>query len=119
MVNDGEWAGSKTVLIDQLNLGKYFFEIKRSGEENYFTKRFSSIYGEWETTPEAERVGSFHESLRFPWPKKEVDVIILKRNIKNGFDPVWNYRVNPKHHRAFSNPVKDHYKTFDGGKRKT
>ena len=115
MVNDGEWAGSKTVLIDQLNLGKYFFEVKdpKSGKLLY-SRGFSSIYGEWETTPEAEKEwGSFHESLRFPWPKEEVDVTILKRNIKNGFDPVWNYRVNPKHHRAFSNPVKDHYKTFD------
>ena len=26
MVNDGEWAGSKTALLDELNLGKYFFE---------------------------------------------------------------------------------------------
>ncbi|MFA8433098.1 MAG: M64 family metallopeptidase [Marinifilaceae bacterium] len=115
MVNDGKWAGSKTILIDELRLGKYFFEVKdpKSGKVIY-SRGYSSIYGEWETTPEAKNEwGSLHESIRFPWPKEEVDVTILKRNIKNGFDPVWTYRVNPNHHRAFRNPVKNHYKTFD------
>ena len=115
MVNDGVWAGSKSVLIDQLRLGKYFFEVKdpKTGKLLY-SRGYSSIYGEWETTPEAEKEwGSFNESLRFPWPKAEVDVTILKRNHKNGFDPVWSYRVNPKHYRAFPTAVKDHYKTID------
>jgi hypothetical protein len=115
MVNDGQWAGSKTALADELNLGKYFFEIKdpKSGKLLY-SRGFSSIYGEWETTPEAKKEwGSFHESVRFPWPKKEVELRILKRNIKNGFDPVWTYMVNPKHHRAFPTAVKNHYNTID------
>ncbi|MCG8578943.1 MAG: IgA Peptidase M64 [Bacteroidales bacterium] len=115
MVNDGQWAGSKTVLIDELRLGKYFFDVKdpQSGEVLY-SRGYSSIYGEWETTPDAkENWGSFHESLRFPWPKQEVDVTIYKRNRKNGFDPVWTYKVNPKHHRSFIKPVNNHYNTFD------
>jgi len=115
MVNDGEWAGSKTVLIDVLRLGKYFFEVKdaTTGVVLY-SRGYSSIYGEWETTPEAKAEwGSFHESVRFPWPKNEVDVTISKRNIKNGFDPVWTYRVNPNHHRAFTAEVENHYNTFD------
>jgi hypothetical protein len=115
MVNDGEWAGSKSTLIDELRLGKYFFEVKdpKSGKILY-SRGYSSIYGEWETTPDAEKEwGSFHESIRFPWPKGKVDVTIMKRNIKNGFDPVWTYHVDPNHHRAFRNPVKNHYNTFD------
>lgn len=115
MVNDGKWAGSKTVLIDELRLGKYFFEVKEieTGKVLY-SRGYSSIYGEWETTPMAdEEWGSFHESIRFPWPKNEVNVTISKRNIKNGFDPIWTYKVNPKHHRAFVRPVNDHYTTFD------
>lgn len=115
MVNDGDWAGSKTVLVDELRLGKYFFEVKdpKTGTVLY-SRGYSSIYGEWETTPEAEKEwGSFHESIRFPWPQKEVTVTISKRNIKNGFDPIWTYTVNPKHYRAFPTAVKDHYNTFD------
>ncbi|MCU4154558.1 hypothetical protein J1N10_01135 [Carboxylicivirga sp. A043] len=115
MVNDGQWAGSKTILIDDLRLGKYFFDVKdpQTGEVLY-SRGYSSIYGEWETTPDAkDNWGSFHESLRFPWPKQEVDVTIYKRNIKNGFDLVWTYNVNPNHHRAFRASADNHYNTFD------
>ncbi|TRX66180.1 M64 family metallopeptidase [Carboxylicivirga sp. M1479] len=115
MVNDGEWAGNKTVLIDELMLGKYFFEVQDpKSNKVIYSRGYSSIYGEWETTPEAkENWGSFHESLRFPWPKQNVNILIYKRNINNGFDPIWEYQVNPLHHRAFTAPVKDHYNTFD------
>ncbi len=115
MVNDGDWPGSKTVLIDELRLGKYFFEVKEPETDKVlYSRGYSSIYGEWETTPEAtDNWGSFHESVRFPWPKGEVDVTIYKRNRLNGFDPVWTYRVNPKHHRAFTAPVEQHYNTID------
>ncbi|MCU4173601.1 M64 family metallopeptidase [Carboxylicivirga sp. N1Y90] len=115
MVNDGIWAGSKTILIDELRLGKYFFEVKDiKTEEVIYSRGFSSIYGEWETTPDAKKNwGSFHESLRFPWPKNKVNVSLYKRNITNGFDLIWNYEVDPKHHRAFVAPVENHYNSFD------
>ncbi|MBI9032850.1 MAG: hypothetical protein JEZ03_00125 [Bacteroidales bacterium] len=114
MVNDGSWAGSKTQLIDELRLGKYFMEIQEL-ESNMviYSKGFSSIYGEWETTPEAKQEwGVFHESVRFPWPKKEVKLVILKRNNDNGFDPVFEYVINPKHFRSFPAQVKNYYNTF-------
>ena len=115
MVNDGPWAGSKSVLIDELRLGKYFFEIKDiETKQVLYSRGYSSIYGEWETTPDAKsNWGSFHESVRFPWPKNKVELVLYKRNIKNGFDPVWSYVVNPKHHRSFIAPVEKHYNTFD------
>jgi hypothetical protein len=115
MVNDGQWAGSKTVLIDELRLGKYFFEVKDPASGTIlYSRGYSSIYGEWETTPDAkDNWGSFHESVRFPWPKGEVDVTISKRNRLNGFDPVWTYRVDPTHYRSFTAPVENHYHTFD------
>jgi hypothetical protein len=115
MVNDGEWAGSKKNLIDQLKLGKYFFEIKDSKTNTIiYSRGFSSIYGEWETTPEAKKEwGSFHESVRFPWPKENAQLILYKRNFKNGFNKVWEYKINPNHHRSFKTPIKNHYKTTD------
>jgi len=115
MVNDGQWAGSKTTLIDELRLGKYFFEVKNpETKEVLYSRGFSSIYGEWETTPEADTEwGVMHESVRFPWPKSNVEVTVLKRNRLNGFDPVWTYTVNPNHYRSFTAEVKNHYNTFD------
>lgn len=115
MVNDGIWAGSKTQLSDQLRLGKYFFEIQdpATGKVLY-SRGYSSIYGEWETTPEAKKEwGVFHESVRFPWPKEEVKLVIYKRNQQQKFDPVWEYRVDPEHRKANPAPLKTPYPVYE------
>ena len=74
VVSDGPWPGSRTRLVDDTNLGKYLFEVTaRSTNRLLYSRGFSSIYGEWETTGEAKKVWrTFHESLRFPWPKRPV-----------------------------------------------
>ena len=48
------WAGNPSRPVDDTNLGKYFFEVvdAQSGATLY-SRGFSSIYGEWETTAEA------------------------------------------------------------------
>ena len=82
IVSDGPWAGSRTRLIDHLNLGKYLFEvIDRPTNRVIYSRGFASIYGEWETTPAARQVhATFHESLRFPWPKRPVQVVLKVRS---------------------------------------
>jgi hypothetical protein len=98
IVSDGKWAGSKIQLLDNLQLGPYFFEImdKESGQMIY-SRGFANIFGEWQTTPEADQVwGTFHESLRFPWPKKDVLVSIKKRDEKNNFQLIWTTEIDPK-----------------------
>src|SRR3990170_8667230 len=69
VVNDGPWPGSRTQLVDGTNLGHYRFDVhdKASGAILY-SRGFSSVYGEWETTSEHKTVNrTFHESLRLPW----------------------------------------------------
>ncbi|MFZ2493361.1 MAG: M64 family metallopeptidase [Thermoanaerobaculia bacterium] len=104
IVSDGPWPGSRTYLVDVSNLGKYLFEvIDRSNNQVVFSRGFASVYGEWETTAEAkERPGTFHESLRFPWPKKPVQVVLKKRDAKNAFQQVWSTVVDPS--SRFVNP---------------
>ncbi|MCF8303685.1 MAG: IgA Peptidase M64 [Bacteroidales bacterium] len=103
IVSDGLWAGSRNALVDELRLGKYFFEIQepKSGKILY-SRGYASIYGEWETTPDAkENWGVYHESIRFPWPNQEVDLVIYKRdNSDNSFEPIWEYHINPQHYRV-------------------
>ncbi len=98
VVSDGPWPGSRTQLIDDTNLGPYFFEvIDRATNRTIYSRGFASIYGEWETTDEA-RQGlhrSFHESLRFPWPKGQVQVVVKKRDRNNAFREVWSMVVDP------------------------
>ncbi len=115
MVNDGIWAGSKTQLIDELELGKYLFEIQEpSSGEVLYSRGYSSIYGEWETTPEAkEEWGVFHESLRFPWPKQQVKVVIYKRNEQQNFDPIWSYTLDPEHGKVNKSELNNPYDVYD------
>jgi hypothetical protein len=97
VLNDGPWPGSRTRLIDTSNLGKYYFEVvDRDTNQVIFSRGFASVYGEFETTPEAkERAATFHESLRFPWPSKPVQVVLKKRDAQNAFQQVWSTVVDP------------------------
>jgi hypothetical protein len=105
VVNDGAWPGSRTRLVDTSNMGKYYFEvIDRDTNQVAFSKGFASVYGEWETTPESKlRPATFHESLRFPWPKKPVQVTLKKRDAENAFQQIWSVVVDPE--SRFVNPA--------------
>ena len=105
IVADGPWAGSRTRLIDDLNLGKYYFEvIDRRTNRMLFSRGFASIYGEWETTPESRRTHrTFHESLRFPWPRRPVQIVLKVRDAENAFHEIWSTIVDPD--SRFVNPV--------------
>jgi len=97
VVSDGIWPGSKTQLVDRLELGQYFFEVIESETKTLiYSRGFSSIFGEWQSTPEADKGSStFHESIRFPWPKKPVLVVLKKRNPENKFQAIWNTTIDP------------------------
>jgi hypothetical protein len=97
VVSDGPWPGSRTRLVDDLNLGKYLFEvIDRATNRAIYSRGFASVYGEWETTPEYRRIHrSFSESLRFPWPKAPVQVVLKKRDRDNSFHEFWSTVVDP------------------------
>ena len=98
ILSDGPWPGSKFVLIDRLDLGLYFFRVvDRESKILLFSRGFATIFGEWQETPDAGKTwGSFHESMRFPWPKKPVTVILGKRDpATNKFKTVWTTDVDP------------------------
>ena len=105
IVSDGSWAGSRTRLIDDLNLGKYLFEvIDRRTNRVVYSRGFASIYGEWETTAEArERARTFHESLRFPWPREPVQVVLKARGTDGAFREIWSTVIDPN--SRFVNPA--------------
>lgn len=97
IVSDGPWGGSRTRLVDDLNLGKYRFEvIDRRTNRVLYSRGFASIYGEWETTAEARDIfRSFHESLRFPWPNAPVQVVLKVRDAENSFHEIWSTVIDP------------------------
>jgi len=91
------WPGDLGRPLDDTNRGKYFFEVHdaASGAVVY-SRGFSSIYGEWETTGEAKDVNrTFSESLRFPAPEHPVRIVVKKRDARNLFRDAWTTMVDP------------------------
>jgi len=97
IVSDGPWPGSENILVDPLELGLYLFEIAdKKSNMLLYSRGFASVFGEWQTTPEAELgYGTFHESIRFPWPKNPVNVIMKKRDTANVFQIIWTTSIDP------------------------
>lgn len=114
ILNDGAWAGSRSMLLDELNRGLYFFKITdTTGNILLYSRGFASVFGEWQTIPEAsENWGTFHESIRFPWPKIPVKLIIEKRDAKNNFVPLWSYIIDPKSRIVNPSVLKSPYQSF-------
>src|ERR1041385_6549650 len=92
------WPGDISKSIDNTNLGKYFFEVRdeKTGRVLY-SRGFASIYGEWETTDEANKImRTFSESLRFPAPDAPVQIVLSKRDAKNNWREIWKASLDPK-----------------------
>jgi hypothetical protein len=97
IVSDGPWAGTRSHLIDTTNLGQYYFEvIDRTNNQPIYSRGFASVFGEWATTDDAhEHAGTFEESIRFPWPKNPVQVVLKKRDKQNAFQQIWSTIIDP------------------------
>jgi hypothetical protein len=91
------WAGNPARPLDDTNRGKYFFEIIDVGSgRTVFSRGFASIYGEWETTAEAQTMNrTFSESLRFPAVDRPARVVVKKRDPRNVFQDLWTFTLDP------------------------
>jgi len=92
------WSGNMNQAIDRTLRGKYLFEISSNGETAW-SRSFSSIYGEWETTSEAKVINrSFHESVRFPAQDDVFELILKKRGDDSEFEEIWRIELDPDDH---------------------
>lgn len=91
------WPGNPARPIDDMNRGKYLFEVlDRASGRTLYSRGFSSIFGEWETTGEAKSINrTFSESVRFPSVDKPARVVLKKRDPKNLFRDVWSVAIDP------------------------
>ncbi len=100
------WTGNLQRPIDETRRGKYLFEIVDPDTGAVaWSRSFSSIYGEWETTREASNMNrSFHESVRFPAQTDEFELVLKKRDANNAFEEIWRLPVDPNdymvHHES-------------------
>ncbi len=92
------WPGNLAKAVDTSNLGKYAFEVRdKATGKLVYSRGFASIFGEWETTDEAQALSrTFSESLRFPQPEAPVQIQLRKRDSTNAFKTVWSFDLDPK-----------------------
>jgi hypothetical protein len=105
---EGDWPGSRVHLLDDSNLGKYLFEvIDPATNRSEWTRGFSSIYGEWETTGEASAGTwrTFHESVRFPEPRGRVQLVLKKRGGDGAFREIFSAVIDPASRFVDRSPV--------------
>ena len=117
------WGGRRLHLSDDINLGQYRMQVYDSlSNQLIYTSGFSTLYFEWQSTPEAKRVNkSFEQSVQFPYPKNAVKVTIEKRTdfdkwvalLQFGFSPDDKLIVRNANVKA---QVKEIIKTNDSSK---
>ncbi len=81
--SEGPWPGSKTQLLDELNLGDYLLRVFDCNTNALiFSHGFSSMFNEWQTTDEAVNgfLRTFQETVRFPFPRQRVTISISRRD---------------------------------------
>src|SRR3972149_4733405 len=76
---EGAWPGSRTHLLDPLNLGEYIVRVYDVASALLiYSRGYSTMFNEWQTTDEAAAgiYRTFPETVRFPFPKNKVQVTV-------------------------------------------
>jgi hypothetical protein len=104
---ENDWPGSRVHLLDDTNLGKYMFRVVDTAtNQTVYSRGFCSVYGEWETTGEAKKIWrTYHESQRFPEPRRAAQVVLEKRAADGTFHEIYSTVVEPGSRFVDRSPV--------------
>ena len=119
LVEEGEWSGPKNNLIDKFGYGNYFLKVlDASSKSLIFSRGFSTLYQEWQTTEEAKNtMRSFSGSVLMPFPKVKIIVEIYKRDRRNNFEKKFVKEVDPKDYFIVKEKIKpfNNFKVYYSG----
>jgi hypothetical protein len=112
----GIWAGSRTNLLEDLNIGRYYINITdpASGKLLY-SRGFDSYCGEYKTTNDAAKgvKRTFYESALIPCPKKKVLFSILARDRNNQNSVAFSTEIDPDGFGIINEKLIDGVTVFD------
>jgi len=97
-LQEGAWPGHRVNLIDTLNLGEYMLSVTdRATNVLVYSRGFSSLFNEWQTTDEALAgvYRTFSESVRFPSPHRAVRLSISRRDRRMEFHELFSAVIDP------------------------
>ena len=95
---EGAWPGTKVHLIDTLDYGEYVMRVYDVGTRKLiFSRGFSTIFNEWQTTDEAGTGvnKTTSETVRFPFPKESVQLTLSRRDKRMIFYEVFSATFDP------------------------
>lgn len=97
LISEPHWAGSHTQLIDTFNYGNHRVElIDQATGRLMYSRGYSSLFAEWQTTAEAEHIRrSYEETVVVPFPRKPAIVRLLSRNYDGVFETKLEVVANP------------------------
>ena len=92
------WSGSREYLVDHSGLGNFRYKIlDEATGTNLFSRGFSALFQEWQTTSEAKKADrAYYQSLFFPFPRQKVLVKIESRDRQGVFQPLFETTVDPE-----------------------
>ncbi len=108
------WAGSKKNLSDQFNYGSYRFRVfDLNSDSLIFSKGFSTLFQEWQTTAEAKEINkTFYQAAIFPFPKKKIRLEIEARQWEGNFKTIYQTEIDPKDYFIL-NETTSQYKSIE------
>ncbi len=97
MKQEPYWAGSKEHLTDIFNYGSYRFRVFDAKSDSLiFSKGFSTLFQEWQTTSEAKKTDrTFYQAAIFPFPKHKVKLQIEARQWEGNFKTIYSSEIDP------------------------
>ena len=97
IIREPYWGGRRSQLSTAMNLGQYRFQVTDSATNKLiYTDVFSTLYYEWQTTPEASLINkSYEQTIQFPFPLKAAFVKIEKRTGFDSWERLIEFGMNP------------------------
>jgi hypothetical protein len=107
-VREPLWPGMRQRLLDPTGFGKYRFRVEDAATgTKLFSQGYCTLFGEWQATDEALKLRqhrTFEESVRFPFPKAKVRLMIDRREDRPGpdgrgeFKEIFRIELDPASH---------------------
>lgn len=99
VMEEGPWPGSRTQLVDTLNLGEYLVRVyDQATNALIFSRGYSTIFNEWQTTAEAASgiTKTFEETVRLPFPRMPIQLSIARRDKRMVFRELFMATIDPR-----------------------
>jgi IgA Peptidase M64/Peptidase M64 N-terminus len=108
--NYGIWAGSRTYLLDNFNIGRYCIKIyDAASKELIYSKGFDSYFGEYKTSEDGANgiTRTYQESAIIPSPKNKIIFAVERRDKENKLFEFFKKEIDPNDVMIIRNETKD------------